>query len=127
VKDRNKELISIRIDLKLPVDDSEKADMIIFQNKVLRPILKFQHPSITSYFLNYVKGKKVNIENLTKPEIITFIKQSLLRDQKLKTYYCGLISALFTTEETQFYLNNKREINKRLTSMMIERIIDFIL
>jgi len=121
---RTPKITSIRIKLDLPVDVSEKSEIMYFQNTCLRPILKFQHPIILHYFIHYCSKQKIVWETLISSKRAEFIKRSILNDHKLKVYYFGLISALFTEAEFVYYLNNKTEINKRISTMLIDRLVD---
>jgi hypothetical protein len=93
-----------------------------FQNDVLRPIIKLQHNLIVTYFDHYLKLKKKIISELHEAQIKDFIEQSFNRDIKLKGDFRALIIGLFTVEEFTLYLTMTTQINKRINSIIEERI-----
>ena len=122
--DRDQAIDNIRLNIELPSDNSEKADRIRFQNEVLRPILKFQNDILIQHFIAYAASKKKDIIQMSKPKQIEFINLSLSHDQKLKQFFLGMIIGLFSSAEYHTYLQDQKEINKRITTMLSERIRD---
>lgn len=125
-QERNTAIASIRYDLDLPKDISDQSEMISFQNESIRPILKFQNDLIQKQFEAYCVQRKTNLTTLDTEAISDFVHKSLTTDQLLKSFYLGLICALFKSEEFDFYLSRKREINKRIIAMLIQRIISHV-
>lgn len=93
-----------------------------FQNEVLRPILKFQHSLL-----------EIEIDN--NPLIHKLLKQALPEERKrllikgiiskpeLKNQLLGQITGLLTNSEFQFYYSKKKEIDKRISAMLLDRIM----
>ncbi len=93
-----------------------------FQNEVLRPILKFQHSLL-----------EIEIDN--NPLIHKLLKQALPEERKrllikgiiskpeLKNQLIGQITGLLTNSEFQFYYSKKKEIDKRIFAMLLDRIM----
>ena len=93
-----------------------------FQNTVLRPILKFQNPILHEVFRKQLTKYKIQWAHLdmTKKEI--FFSSTFSTDLRFKNIYLGIILGLFTAEEFIFYSNNEKAINKRILSMLKERL-----
>lgn len=106
------------------VDNTELHIMNDFQNCVLRPILKFQHPLFISYFKYYALAQKQDISFLDSNELRGLVRRHLQNDAKLKNYMIGASTALFTSQQLDYYFRETKEINKRIISMLIERIFD---
>jgi predicted DNA binding CopG/RHH family protein len=93
-----------------------------FQNITLRPILKFQNEIILEIFSNYIKEHKGNFHQFRLEKRIQFIEEALQKDQKLKNLYKGIVVGHFTIEEMKEYHQNKSSINRRIYSLIIERL-----
>ena len=109
---------SIKTIEKNPVQSEEE----LFQNEILRPILKLQHDLICSFFNNYIAEKKLDFTKqnvLKKTEIIDRI---FSQDNTFKIELKGMIIGLLTLEEYSIYLPLKKDLNKRIYTMLKERI-----
>ncbi|MFN3446491.1 MAG: glyoxalase [Bacteroidia bacterium] len=116
---RNTDVLSLRPSILV---DENRNPLVIetFQNEVLRPILKFQHDLLLTYFKNHTAGKNMPV---SKQEWSTYLQTCFSKDVNLRYFYIGLIAGLFTTEEMEFYKQNSSEINKRILQMLIQRLI----
>src|SRR5680860_1050010 len=70
-----------------------------FQNKTLRPVIKFQNDLLLESFRNYTQ-----------------------KDKKFRNSLKGMILGQFTIEEYSFYTTNSSALNKRMMNLVIERI-----
>jgi hypothetical protein len=104
-----------RIDIQSSVEEE-------FQNKALRPILKLQNELILQIFNNYLTQNKIHFSNLSIDKKMNTIETTIAKDSSLQNTYKGIIIAFFTTEEYQLYSTFSSGINKRIRSMLIERI-----
>jgi hypothetical protein len=94
-----------------------------FQNEVLRPIIKFQHALLLSYFEHYyLKRTKVTISELNSTQKKEVIQKIFKVDTQLKTELRGLIIGLFTVEEYKEYLGYSSKLNRRINNMIQQRI-----
>lgn len=93
-----------------------------FQNKTLRPILKLQNDLIIQVFKNYLNLNKIHFNNGQVEHNMNVVEKAISKDSQLQNTYKGIIIALFTTEEYQLYSIFSSEINKRIRSMLMERI-----
>ena len=95
-----------------------------FQNKILRPILKFQNDILIRIFLSSCESYKINFGKLTEAEKEAYIDRLFQKDAKLKALFVGAIISLFTTDEYEVYVPQKSHFNKRITQMLVERLKD---
>jgi hypothetical protein len=107
----------------VPTETEKASDIEQFQNDVLRPILKFQHElfiveSKSNQLLNRCFQKET-IEGKRSD-----IKQVFSKNAHVKYLLIGMVTGLMTSEEFQRYLKDKSEFDKRLSNMLIERIMD---
>ena len=93
-----------------------------FQNKTLRPILKLQNELILQIFNNYLTQNKIHFSDLSIDKKMNTIEISIAKDSSLQNTYKGIIIAFFTIDEYQLYSTFSSGINKRIRSMLIERI-----
>lgn len=93
-----------------------------FQNEVLRPILKLQNDLIILSFQNYLRVNKINFNSFTVDKKVALIENSIHKDSKLREILKGIIIGLFTSNEYSLYATNSSNFNKRIISMLIERL-----
>lgn len=94
----------------------------VFQNQVLRPILKLQNELILAMFQNYLKQNKIDFDHLSVAHKLLSLENAIQKDMKFKHELKGIILGIFTLEEYQFYVLNAANLNKRIMTMLIERI-----
>ncbi|MFT5252857.1 MAG: hypothetical protein ACI87N_001879 [Flavobacteriales bacterium] len=93
-----------------------------FQNKVLRPILKLQNDLFVASFSNYITKYKGDFYNLTLDRRLAVIENAIQKDAKYRNTLKGMVVGLFTKEEYLLYFSNSSTINKRMMTMLIERL-----
>lgn len=93
-----------------------------FQNATLRPILKLQNDLLIQIFINYCVKQKSTFFKLSVNKKLEYIEQNIQRDMKFRDYLKGIIIAFFTIEEYENYAKNASNLNKRIITMLIERI-----
>jgi hypothetical protein len=121
MKDRNNTLVSIRNET-IGFISNESSLEELFQNRTLRPILKFQNDLFLNIFINYaVKQKKVFFI-LSPEKKLHYIENVIQRDIKFRNLLKGTIIALFTEQEYQDYTKNSSNLNKRMMNLLIERL-----
>lgn len=96
----------------------------VFQNKTLRPILKFQNDIFIESFINYVNKQKNQFYTLTTDKKLLYIENTIHKDIKFRNALKGMIISLFTTEEFKEYVQNSSSLNKRMMNLLIERLKD---
>jgi len=123
MKNRDQKLIAIRE--KIPnakincISEFEK-----FQNLTLRPILKLQNDLTLLILKNNKAFNSLSINSKNKQDLNLELKFFLTKNLQLKVVIINSIVALFTQEEYLFYIENKKELNKRILSMQIKRYLD---
>ncbi|WP_281239646.1 glyoxalase [Flavobacterium praedii] len=94
----------------------------LFQNEVLRPILKFQNDLFIASFLNYISKYKRDFYTKTVENKLAIIENAIQKDIKFRNALKGMIIALFTTDEYSLYIQNSSSLNKRMMNLLIERL-----
>lgn len=93
-----------------------------FQNETLRPVLKLQNEVYLSVFENYAVKLKSDFQTLSTEKKWIFIEQSIQKDIALKNILIGITIGMFTNEELEVYLLETKAYNKRILTMLIERL-----
>ncbi len=94
----------------------------IFQNEVLRPILKLQNDLFIASFHNYISKYKRDFYSLSVERKLATIENAIQKDIKFRNALKGMIIALFTVDEYSQYIKNSSSLNKRMMNMLIERL-----
>tara|TARA_R110002033_G_scaffold155802_1_gene192066 strand:- start:676 stop:1080 length:405 start_codon:yes stop_codon:yes gene_type:complete len=103
------------------VSTQSSADEI-FQNQVLRPILKLQNDLFIASFHNYISKNKRDFYSLSVEKKIATIENIIQKDIKFRNALKGMVIALFTVDEYLLYIKNSSSLNKRMMNMLIERL-----
>ncbi|MEN9908776.1 MAG: hypothetical protein RLZZ540_1925 [Bacteroidota bacterium] len=103
------------------VSTQSSADEI-FQNEVLRPILKLQNDLFIASFHNYISKYKRDFYSLSVEKKLATIENAIQKDIKFRNALKGMIIALFTVDEYTLYIQNSSSLNKRMMNMLIERL-----
>ncbi|HSN48893.1 MAG TPA: hypothetical protein VLR29_09040 [Flavobacterium sp.] len=103
------------------VTDLSSSDEV-FQNEVLRPILKLQNDLFVASFVNHVSKNKIDFGNFSIEKKMAMIENAVQKDIKYRNVLKGMIIGLFTTEEYAQYIKNSSSLNKRMMGMLIERL-----
>lgn len=93
-----------------------------FQNEVLRPILKLQNDLFIASFSNYVSKNKADFYSYTVEKKMSVIENAIQKDIKYRNALKGMVIALFTMNEYADYIKNSSNLNKRMMSMLVERL-----
>ncbi|MEY2869230.1 MAG: hypothetical protein RIR01_1713 [Bacteroidota bacterium] len=94
----------------------------IFQNEVLRPILKLQNDLFIASFHNFINKYKRDFYSLSVEKKLIIIENAIQKDIKFRNALKGMIIALFTVDEYSIYIRNSSSLNKRMMNMLIERL-----
>lgn len=101
---------------------SQSTSEELFQNEVLRPILKLQNDLFIASFLNNMSKNKIDFNAYSIEKKIAMIENSIQKDIKFRNALKGMIIGLFTIEEFSIYIKNSSNLNKRMMGMLIERL-----
>lgn len=97
-----------------------------FQNDTLRPVLKLQHEHLLAVFQHFLIKRKVDLSKLPAARRAEKIAELLTRDNRLRGLLFGLVVGLFEGKEVAYYLQNEREVNQRLTSLLTQRLLSVL-
>lgn len=93
-----------------------------FQNKTLRPIVKLQNDLFLMVFKNYVLKHKNVFYTLSLDRRLQYIENAVQKDIKFRNSLKGMVIGQFTLEEYEQYIQNSSALNKRMMSLVIERL-----
>jgi hypothetical protein len=117
---RSESITALRSEIQT---DQERSPLPLeqFQNDTLRPILKFQNDIYVAFVKSYLENMEVPGKKHAMQE---FLKLRFQKDVALRNSVLGLTMALFTSEEMEFYLPQKSELNKRIVAMLAQRLAE---
>jgi hypothetical protein len=101
---------------------SQSSDEEVFQNSTLRPILKLQNDLIIAVFQSYLNQNKIPFNDFSLDKKMKTIEVAILKDISFQNTLKGIVVGLFTVNEFSLYSNNTSGFNKRIRSMLIERL-----
>jgi len=113
--------LDLRTSLNVPVTETT-TPAELFQNQTLRPILKLQNEMYLAVFSTYASRQKTDFSLLSVEKKCSFVEQSLLKDSVLKNTFIGITIGMFTPEELEMYHADHKVFNRRIITMLIERI-----
>jgi hypothetical protein len=93
-----------------------------FQNKTIRPIAKFQNNLLVEVFKHYIKKHKNVFYDLSVEKRIDYIENAIHKDMKFRNSLKGILIGQFTIEEHRSYVGNSSALNKRMMSIVKERL-----
>ena len=102
--------------------NSQTSEEELFQNQILRPILKLQNELFIEQFKNYIVKNKAQFSQFTVDKKLDYIENSIFNDNKFRNLLIGTTIGLLQIEEYKLYSKNASALNKRTISMLIERL-----
>lgn len=106
----------------LNLDATSKTES--FQNKTLRPILKLQHSIILLMFKNWSNKHKINLFTITPDKFAGLLETSFSKNTAVKNQLLGVVIGQFTSDEYVIYEKEASEYNKRIFTMLKQRLVD---
>lgn len=94
----------------------------IFQNEVLRPVIKMQHDLLSTSFRSYIGKHSVVLANKDTKTKLELIEHTIRKNKGLRSQLTGMIIGQFTLEEFEAYLELESELNRRILNMIIQRL-----
>ena len=98
----------------------------LFQNEVLRPILKMQHDITLNLFFSHINNVGIIWDDLKKSKKTQCVDNQLSKNIQFKNLVIGIIVGQFNELELDKYLSNSREYKKRILQMTNQRIVSTI-
>ena len=123
---RDSYLKSLRPDILTKTIKTEMSSEEYFQNKVLRPIIKFQNDLLIAVFLQFCRKYKNVFFDLSIEKKVLYIESVIAKDSKLRSSFKDMIIGLFSVQEYSEYLINASALNKRMTGIVKERLISHV-
>ena len=114
---------------KLPdsLTDGKLKEEELFQNMVLRPVIKMQHDVLILRVKSYFTSKRVMFNVMDKKKRTLAIEKAFLGDNAFKKEIQGMVLGQLDTKEYQRYLKYERTMNKRIIQMVRNRMLDSVL
>mgnify|MGYP000066986035 CR=1 FL=1 len=95
-----------------------------FQNEVIRPIIKMISEELKVHVLHQFSATKVDFSNLDhlkrKKQLTALIQQN----QQFKRELIGMVIGNFNTAELKTYYPMQKNLNKRISQIILNRMID---
>lgn len=118
---RDNYLLALRCDSIGSIEVNMSTEEL-FQNTTLRLILKIQNDLFISVFTHYAVTHKSVFFSLAPEDKMSYIEKVVKGDNAFRSLLNGIVIALFTTQEYNDYMINSSVINRRIISMLIERL-----
>jgi len=119
---RDQELLKIRPTIaSIKITDNMSSDER-FQNVTLRPIIKLQNDLFIVVFKNYIKKHKNVFYELTVDKRLNYIENAIHKDIKFRNALKGVVIGQFTIEEYSIYIQNSSALNKRMMTIVKQRL-----
>ena len=119
---RDTQLLAIRPIIKSIIISQNMSDEERFQNITLRPVIKLQNELFIQVFRNYIAKHKNVFYQLTIEKRLNYIENAVHKDIKFRNSIKGMIIGQFTTEEYEKYILNSSALNKRMMSIVKQRL-----
>lgn len=126
MNDRSTNLKSIRPIIASAQVNDTMSDEECFQNATLRPIIKMQNHLLIVVFRNYIAKRKNGFYELSLPKQLAYIENAIQKDMKFRNSVKGMIIGQFTVEEYELYIQNSSALNKRMMTIVKERLVSNI-
>ena len=94
-----------------------------FQNQTLRPILKFQNELLISIIRQQLHKRKDVFYSQSLSERPHYLETIIRQDLRFKSLLMGLIIGHFTNDELLIYATNESELSRRLTELLVQRVV----
>ena len=102
--------------------NSQTSEEELFQNQILRPILKLQNDLYVEIFKYYIIKNKLPFGAFSIDKKLVYIEKTILKDNKFRNLLIGITIGFLKIEEYKTYSKNSSALNKRIISMLIERL-----
>ena len=119
---RDTSLLKIRPEIPNARLDTLMSEEEYFQNKTIRPIAKLQNNLLVEVFKHYIQKHKKVFYDLSVEKRIDYIENAIHKDMKFRNSLKGIMIGQFTIEEHHKYVSNSSALNKRMMSIVKERL-----
>jgi stress-induced morphogen len=109
---------------EIPIDETlQSTELETFQNKVLRPILKFQNDYILQSVFHVCTSMAADFKTKSLVQRKRFVNDVMRSNAALKHQLIGLVVAWMEIDQLAFYLAHQSDVNKRISQMAVERVV----
>jgi hypothetical protein len=119
---RDENLLKIRPELNLNSENSTELEQ--FQNITLRPVLKLQNQVFINLFKEHLFATKRQISIYNTKAQKTLVRETIAKNHNLRNSFVHSVIGVLTNDEFNFYVQHKKEVSKRIISMVQKRIQD---
>lgn len=96
----------------------------VFQNEVLRPVIKMQHEIILAYIHSNEQLSVILSKKGSRTDFQTRVHTFISKQQDIKNQLIGMVLGMLTEEEFIFYRDHQNDLSKRISQMISQRISD---
>ena len=107
----------------VPTEPAEPGTVAGFLHTTLRPVLKLQNDLLLAAVADFVLDHHIPLA-ASDTDRQRLLAELLARNTKLRYTVVGLITGLFTAEESAFYRPHRPELNRRLLDLARQRVLD---
>ena len=118
-------LIALRPDISSKKGDQTLSEQ--FQNTTIRPILKHQHSILVLCFTSNVHVQYIVSANFSLLKKQNQLKLFVSKQLAFRAQLLGMVTGLFADAEFEFYLSEKVNLDKRISSMILERFLSTLI
>ena len=119
---RDAVLLNLRPVINSAIINDSMSDEEIFQNKTIRPVVKLQNEILIQVFRHYIEKHKNVFYDLPIDKRLDYIENAIHKDMKFRNSLKGIIIGMFTSLEHFEYTKNSSSLNKRMMSIVKERL-----
>jgi len=120
---RTEEFLKLRPQIKRIKQDLDTLEIEQFQNDTLRPILKVQHDLLLALFHTSLTKHKTPFDELSTEKKEEKLNELFQKNLSFKNQSLGAILGLLTAEEFTTYQNDASAYNRRIITMLKQRIM----
>lgn len=95
-----------------------------FQNRILRPLIKMQSDLLMAHLKAKLVLLRTDLTVLNKDQQIDTLTQLYTQDQAFRREVIGMVIGHLTLEEFYRYVQHSKELNRRITQIVLQRAID---
>jgi hypothetical protein len=106
--------------------NANTTEVEVFQNVIIRPIIKMQHQLLIAFLESYLNKRKIHFTSLSEEKKKSIIESSLDKDIAFRSKIIGSVLGQFSIEEYQNYSKNSSELNRRIKQIVLKRLQDSI-
>lgn len=121
--ERDQQLESLRPVLPKKILETNISEIERFQNATLRPIIKLQHALLIAVFKSFIDKTDSSFLENSSEKRKEFVQSSMNKNQRLRTFYCGMVIGMMKLSEVEEYYESPSECNKRTLQIITERIL----